>query len=81
MARNRSFNVTYVLSKSMDDTSTLGGGVVQIVERHPRRNAPCRITISGTASHSTIPIQSPVGADRTSWRWHAIRGWTLEWPI
>jgi hypothetical protein len=76
-ARNRSFNLTYVLSKSIDDTSTLGGGVVQIVndiraERALSNNDQRhRVTF-------TYQIQSPVGADRTSWKWHALRGWQLN---
>jgi hypothetical protein len=77
MARNRSFNATYVLSKSLDDTSTLGGGVVQIVDNirgeRARSNNDQRHRFTFNYS-----IQSPVGADRTSWRWHAIRGWTLN---
>jgi trimeric autotransporter adhesin len=77
MARNRSFNATYVFSKSLDDTSTLGGGVVQIVDNiraeRARSNNDQRHRFTFTYS-----VQSPVGADRTSWRWHAIRGWTLN---
>jgi hypothetical protein len=77
MARNRSFNATYVLSKSLDDTSTLGGGVVQDVNNiraeRARSNNDQRHRFTFNYS-----IQSPVGADRTSWRWHAIRGWTLN---
>jgi len=77
MARNRSFNATYVLSKSLDDTSTLGGGVVQMVDNiraeRARSNNDQRHRFTFTYS-----VQSPVGADRTSWKWHAIRGWTLN---
>lgn len=77
MARGRSFNVSYVFSKAIDDSSTLGGGVVQIVDnlRAERAvsnsNQPHRLTMN-------YSLQSPVGADRTSWKWHAIRGWTLN---
>ena len=77
MARNRSFNATYSLSKSLDDSSTLGGGVVQNVDNirgeRARSNNDQRHRFTFNYS-----IQSPVGADRTSWRWHAIRGWTLN---
>ena len=52
-ARNRSFNLTYVFAKAIDDTSTLGGGVVQIVNdiRAERAlsnydRAPYRLTAS-----------------------------------
>jgi trimeric autotransporter adhesin len=77
MARNRSFNITYILSKAIDDTSTLGGGVVQIVndihaERGPSNNDRRH------AVRADYRIQSPVGPERTSWRWHALRGWTLN---
>jgi hypothetical protein len=77
MARSRSFNLTYVLSKAIDDTSTLGGGVVQIVNniRAERALSNSDQRHRFTANYS---IQSPVGSDRTSWRWHAIRGWTLN---
>jgi hypothetical protein len=77
MARNRSFNLTYVYSKAIDDTSTLGGGVVQIVndikgERGLSNNdMRHRVTFN-------YSIQSPVGPNRDSWKWHAIRGWTLN---
>jgi hypothetical protein len=80
MARNRNFNLTYVYSKAIDDTSTLGGGVVQIVndiraERALSNNDQRhRLTFNSQ-------IQSPVGPDRTSWRWHAIRGWTLNTQV
>ena len=77
MARNRSFNATYSLSKSLDDSSTLGGGVVQNVDNirgeRARSNNDQRHRFTFNYS-----VQSPVGADRTSWRWHAIRGWTLN---
>jgi hypothetical protein len=77
MAQNRSFNATYVLSKSLDDSSTLGAGVVQIVDNirgeRARSNNDQRHRFTFNYS-----VQSPVGADRTSWRWHAIRGWTLN---
>lgn len=77
MARNRSFNATYVLSKSLDDSSTLGAGVVQIVDniRGERARSSNDQRHRFTFNYS---VQSPVGADRTSWRWHAIRGWTLN---
>ncbi len=77
MARGRSFNISYVFSKAIDNSSTLGGGVVQIVDnlRAERAvsnsNQPHRFNVN-------YSLQSPVGADRTSWKWHAIRGWTLN---
>ncbi|HXJ39957.1 MAG TPA: hypothetical protein VNH18_11825, partial [Bryobacteraceae bacterium] len=77
MARGRSFNLTYVLSKSIDDSSTLGGGVVQIVNDLGAERA----LSNNDQRHrftATYSIQSPVGADRTSWKWHTIRGWTLN---
>ncbi len=77
MARNRSFNITYIFSKAIDDTSTLGGGVVQIVnDIHAERG------LSNNDQRHQVrfnyQIQSPVGPERTSWRWHALRGWTLN---
>ncbi len=75
--RNRSFNLSYTLSHSIDDTSTLGGGVVQIVNNirneRARSNNDQRHRLN-----FNYQVQSPVGADRTSWKWHAIRGWTLQ---
>jgi hypothetical protein len=76
-ARNRSFNITYVFSKAIDDTSTLGGGVVQIVNdiaaERGLSNYDVRHRVTGT-----YQIQSPVGPDRTSWRWSILRGWQLN---
>ena len=75
--RNRSFNLSYTLSHSIDDTSTLGGGVVQIVNNI--RNERARS--NNDQRHKlnfNYQVQSPVGSDRTSWKWHAIRGWTLQ---
>jgi hypothetical protein len=77
MARGRSFNLTYILSKAIDNTSTLGGGVAQIVD-----NLRAERALSNSDQRHrlnfTYSIQSPVGADRTSWKWHAIRGWNLN---
>jgi hypothetical protein len=77
MARGRSFNLTYVFSKAEDDTSTLGGGVVQIVN-----NIHNEWGLSNNDQRHQVrfnyQIQSPVGPERTSWRWHALRGWTLN---
>jgi len=76
-ARNRSFNLTYVFAKAIDDTSTLGGGVVQIVNdiRAERGLSSYDVRHRVTANYQ---IQSPVGNDRTSWRWDILRGWQLN---
>jgi hypothetical protein len=79
-ARNRSFNITYVFAKAIDDTSTLGGGVVQIVNdiRAERGLSNYDVRHRLTANYQ---IQSPVGPDRTSWKWDALRGWQLNGNI
>ena len=76
-ARNRSFNITYVFAKAIDDTSTLGGGVVQIVNdiKAERGLSSYDVRHRVTANYQ---IQSPVGNDRTSWRWDILRGWQLN---
>jgi hypothetical protein len=76
-ARNRSFNLSYVFSKAIDDTSTLGGGVVQIVNdiRAERGLSNYDTRHRFTANYQ---IQSPVGNDRTSWRWNIVRGWQMN---
>ncbi len=76
-ARNRSFNITYVFSKAIDDTSTLGGGVVQIVN-DIRAERGLSNYDQRHAVNASYQIQSPVGADRTSWRWDVLRGWQLN---
>jgi hypothetical protein len=79
MARGRSFNLTYVFSKAEDDTSALQnpGAVVQIVN-----NIHNEWGLSNNDQRHQVrfnyQIQSPVGPERTSWRWHALRGWTLN---
>ncbi|HKD05014.1 MAG TPA: carboxypeptidase regulatory-like domain-containing protein [Bryobacteraceae bacterium] len=79
-ARNRSFNLTYVFAKAIDDTSTLGGGVVQIVNDIRAERALSNYDVRHRLTAS-FQIQSPVGPDRTSWRWHALRGWQLNGNI
>ena len=76
-ARNRSFNVTYVFAKAIDDTSTLGGGVVQIVNDIRAERGLSNYDVRHRIT-ATYQIQSPVGPDRTSWRWDALRGWQLN---
>ncbi len=76
-ARNRSFNLTYVFSKAIDDTSTLGGGVVQIVNDIAAERGLSTYDVRHRLT-ANYQIQSPVGPDRTSWRWDALRGWQLN---
>jgi hypothetical protein len=76
-ARNRSFNITYVFSKAIDDTQTLGGGVVQIVNDVAAERALSNYDVRHRVT-GTYQIQSPVGPDRTSWRWSILRAWQLN---
>jgi hypothetical protein len=76
-ARNRSFNITYVFSKAIDDTSTLSNSVVQIVNDTKAERGLSNYDQRHVVN-ATYQIQSPVGADRTSWRWDALRGWQLN---
>jgi hypothetical protein len=76
-ARNRSFNVTYVFAKAIDDTSTLGGGVVQMVNDIEAERGLSNYDVRHRVTAS-YQLQSPVGPDRTSWRWSILRGWQLN---
>jgi hypothetical protein len=76
-ARNRSFNITYVFAKAIDDTSTLGGGVVQMVNDIAAERGLSNNDVRHRVT-ATYQLQSPVGPDRTSWKWHALRGWQLN---
>jgi len=79
-ARNRSFNLTYVFAKAIDDTSTLGGGVVQIVNDLAAERALSNYDVRHRLT-GNYQLQSPVGPDRTSWRWSILRGWQLNGNI
>ena len=69
MARNRSFNSpTFWPSRSTTLPRWARRGAVR--RQHPRASAPCRITISATASSSTTTSSRRSANDRRSWRWH-----------
>lgn len=76
-ARNRSFNLSYVFAKAIDDTSTLGGGVVQQVNdikaERGLSNYDVRHRFTGN-----YQIQSPVPNTRNGLGWAALRGWQLN---
>ena len=75
-ARGLSGSATYVLQKSIDDSSTLGGGVVQI-----ENNILAERALSPGIPHQTFGInfnyQTLAGNQKSDWYLNAIRGWQL----
>ena len=75
-ARGLSGSATYVLQKSIDDTSTLGGGVVQI-----ENNVQAERAVTASIPHQTFGInfnyQTLAGNQKSDWYLNAIRGWQL----
>ena len=75
-ARGLSGSATYVLQKSIDDSSTLGGGVVQI-----ENNIQAERALSPGIPHQTFGInfnyQTLATNQKSNWYWNAVRGWIL----
>src|SRR5205823_3267789 len=72
-ARGTSFTVMYTLSKAIDDTSTLGGGVVQI-ENNIRAERGLSNTDQRHRLNVNYNFQSPVRSERTGFKWDLLRG-------
>jgi len=77
LARGLGGSVTYNLIKSLDDSSTLGGGVVEIENNilNERANTP------GIA-HQTLAVafnyQSLQTVQKSDFYWNLVRGWRLN---
>jgi hypothetical protein len=75
-ARGLSGSGTYTLQKSIDDSSTLGGGVVQI-----ENNILAERGLSNNIPHQTFGInfnyQTLAGNQKSEFYWNIIRGWQL----
>lgn len=75
-ARGLSGSATYVLQKSIDDSSTLGGGVVQI-----ENDVRAERALSPGIPHQTFGInfnyQTLAGNQKSNWYWNVVRGWQL----
>jgi hypothetical protein len=75
-ARGLSGSGTYTLQKSIDDTSTLGGGVVQI-----ENDVLAERAVTASVPHQTIGVnfnyQTLVGNQKSSFYLNFLRGWQL----
>ena len=75
-ARGLSGGLTYTLQKSIDDSSTLGGGVVQI-----ENNLLAERGLSNGIPHQTVSVnfnyQTLAGNQKSEFYWNIIRGWQL----
>ncbi|HTA44423.1 MAG TPA: TonB-dependent receptor [Bryobacteraceae bacterium] len=75
-ARSSSFNIFYTYSKSIDDTSTLGGGAVLIPNDLSAERA-----LSPTDQRHNLRInyqfQSPINNTRSGFVADLLRGWTI----
>ncbi len=77
LARGLGGSVTYNLVKSLDDSSTLGGGVVEI-----ENNVLAERANSPGIPHQTLAVafnyQSLQTVQKSDWYWNLIRGWRLN---
>jgi trimeric autotransporter adhesin len=75
-ARGASFQILYTLSKSIDDTSTLGSGPVQ-----DDRNIALERALSAFDQRHNLRVnynyQSPINGTRTGFTADLLRGWTV----
>ena len=75
-SRGSMVNLFYTFAKSIDNTSTLGGGVVQI-----ENNLAAERALSNFDRRHNLRLnynlQVPVGNDRSGWKWNLARGWTI----
>jgi hypothetical protein len=75
-SRGSMITAFYTYSKSIDDASTLGGGVVQI-----ENNVSAERGLSNFDQRHNLRVnynlQVPVGNDRTGLKWTLIRGWSI----
>jgi hypothetical protein len=77
LARGLGGSVTYSLVKSMDDSSTLGGGVIEI-----ENNVGNEYALTPQIAHQTLAVgfnyQSLQTVQKSDWYWNLIRGWRLN---
>ncbi len=74
-ARGLSGSATYTLAKTLSDSSTLGGGVVQIENDILAERAVTSIPVRRSLSTSTI--RTLAGNQKSEFYWNIIRGWQL----
>ena len=75
-ARGLSGGITYTLTKALSDSSTLGGGVVQI-----ENNILAERAITSDPHHTfrlNFNYQTFAGNQKSQFYWNIIRGWQLE---
>lgn len=77
LAKGFAGSATYTLAKSLDDSSTLGGGVVQ-----NEYNIAAERAITASVPHQTLNVtfnyQSLQTVQRSEFYWNLIRGWRLN---
>ncbi len=70
-------SATYTLAKSIDDSSTLGGGVVQI-----ENNVLAERAVTASVPHQTASItfnyQSLQTVQKSDFYWNLVRGWRIN---
>lgn len=75
-ARGLSGSATYTLAKAISDSSTLGGGVVQI-----ENNIAAERAITSDPHHTirtTFNYETLAGNQKSEFYWNIIRGWRLQ---
>jgi hypothetical protein len=75
-ARGISGSATYTLQKSIDDSSTLGGGVVQI-----ENDVLAERAVTASVPHQMVSLnfnyQTLQGNQKSQFFWNLVRGWQL----
>ncbi len=75
-ARGLSGSLTYTLAKSISDSSTLGGGVVQI-----ENNILAERAVTADPRHNinlNFNYQTLAGNQKSQFYWNLLRGWQLQ---
>ena len=77
LARGLGGSVTYTLQKSIDDSSTLGGGVVQI-----ENNILAERALTPGIPHQTLGVQfnyqTLATNQKSNFYWNIVRGWRVN---
>jgi len=77
LARGFGTSVTYNLVKSMDDSSTLGGGVIEI-----ENNVLNEYARTPGIPHQSLTVvfnyQSLQSVQKSNWYWNLVRGWRVN---